>query len=337
MGLGNVTKAIWTLLQGTTNPDVVALYNNLYQRLEGARMDARQGMGNIYFVDGFHGDDGHNGLTPAAAFQSIRNALDQCVDGRGDYIYCYNLWRQDTFPIDVDVNGVHIIGVAGPPGYAGMSVPTDTATFRFLPSDGDDSEIANFAFGGTGGTHSSIELEGDNNNVWIHNCTFGHLWCGEPAVVCLDGIHIEGPAEIHGGLIEDCWFYGNAVGAGKISRCGIYAAWWMLGTVRNNYFLKCPGKDMGELGPVGGGILLQSCNQVSLIHNKIGIADATHDGNGIYVDAGCEGCLVAQNEASQGVAEDAKIPFVDIHAGDFNDWMCNQNGVTMTDPATVVS
>jgi len=335
MGLGNVTKAIWTLLQGTTNPDVVALYNNLYQKLEGAKMDARQGMGNVYFVDGFNGDDGNDGLTPAAAFQSIAHALDQCVDDRSDYIYCYNLWRQDTYPIDVDVNAVHIIGVAGPDGYAGMSAPSDTAIFNFPQNKGDGSEIANFALGGfAGSTHGCIELQGDNNSVWIHDCSFGHLWSG----ACQDGIRILGPDVIHNGVIEDCWFHGNKVGCGTITRCGIYAHWWTLGTIRNNYFLKCPGIDgLGELGPVGGGIYLLNGDQIPIIHNKIGIADATHDGNGIYLDVGCVGCLVAQNEASQGVVEDVKIPFVDKHGGDFNDWMCNQNGHTMVDPATVVS
>lgn len=292
--------------------------------------------GTVYFVDGFNGNDARDGFTPANAFQSIRQALDQCVSGNDDYIFCWNLWRQDTFPIEVDRDAVHIIGIAGPQGYAGMSVPTDTATFNFAANQGDSSEIAGFAFGGTGAaTHACIELQGDNNNVWIHDCTFGHLWCGEPAVAIQDGIRILGPDVIHGGIIENCWFHGSTVGCGRIARCGIYAHWWTLGTIRNNYFLKCPGITI-VANEVGGAIYLLDGDQVSIIHNKIGISDDAVNGNGIYLAVGCNGCLVAENEANRGVVTDTSNPFVDIHAGDFNDWMCNQVGKANQDPETSI-
>jgi len=294
--------------------------------------------GTTYFVDGFNGDDTRDGFTPANAFQSIRHALDQCVSANDDYIFCWNLWRQDTFPIEVDRNAVHIIGIHGPQGYPGMSVPTDTATFHFAAGAGDNSEIACFALGGTGAAvHASIEMDGDNNSVWIHNCSFGHLWCGEPVVAIQDGIRMTGPAVFHNGVIEDCWFHGSAVGAGRIARCGIWGEWLSLVTIRNNYFLKCPGYDiLGDGDMVGGAIYLAAGNQCSIIHNKIGVADDTKSGNGIYLKE-CQGCLIAENEANRGVVTDAKIPFVDMAGGDFNDWMCNQVGKANQDPATSVA
>ncbi|MBU1067812.1 hypothetical protein KKE60_08500, partial [Patescibacteria group bacterium] len=248
MGLGSVTKAIWTLLQGTTSPDVVSLYNNLYQKLEGAKMGAINGRGTIYFVNGgadgvTAGLDTNDGLTPANAFLTIAHALTLCVNDNDDFIYCFNVYQQDVFPIEVNVNSVHIIGVAGPDGQWPLMVPTgDTAIFNFALSAGQNSEIAGFSLG-AGATSGCIELQGDNNMVWIHNCSFGHLWSagGQDGVLYLNG------GVTHGSIVEDCWFYGNGVGAGQLTRCGIVCenGWVTQGTFRNNYFFKLPGKNVG--------------------------------------------------------------------------------------------
>jgi len=300
---------------------------------------APMGMGEKFFVNGFYGDNDHDGKTFQTPFKTIAHALDQCVDERGDYIFCFNVYQQETFPIHVDVVSVHIIGIAGPDGQWPLMVPTaNTAIFNFPVSQGWNAEIAGFSLG-AGAAHGCIELQGDNSMVWIHNCSFGHLW----AVAGQDGVRYINGATTHGGIVEDCWFYGNAESApGKLTRCGIicHHGWVTQATFRNNYFSKVPGMsaiESGEAGAVGGALYLQWADQCAIIHNKIGIADDTASGNGIYLNAGCNACLVAENEANRGIATDAKIPFVDKAAGDHNDWMCNQVGKANQDPVDSVA
>jgi len=339
MGLGSTVKAIWQLLQGTTNPDVVALYNNLYQRLEGARMGAHNGRGAIYFVNGgadgvTAGLDTNDGLTPANAFLTIAHALSLCTDDNDDFIYCFNVYQQDVFPIEVNRNSVHIIGIAGPDGQWPLMVPTgNTAIFNFAVGAGDNCEIAGFSLG-AGAAHACIELQGDNSMVWIHNCSFGHLW----ASAGQDGIHYLNGATTHGGIVEDCWFYGDGVGAGKLTRCGILCenGWVTQGTWRNNYFFKLAGKDDGAGNIVGGAIHGAGwLDQVAVIHNKINVGDGeTCHGNGIYFGANCNGCLVAQNEANDGLAVSTKNPYVDESGANDNAWISNEWGATIEYPQT---
>jgi hypothetical protein len=120
MGLGNVTKAIWTLLQGTTNPNVAALYNNLYQRLEGAKSGVGGtvcSIGNVFYVDPVGGSDANNGLTPATAFATTAFALTQCVANNGDVIIRMpgGEYIDDNVPgaaeIAMNVAGVSLIGL----------------------------------------------------------------------------------------------------------------------------------------------------------------------------------------------------------------------------------
>ena len=120
MGLGSTVKAIWQLLQGTTNPDVVALYNNLYQRLEGAKSGIGgiiSSCGNVFYVDPVNGLNTNNGRTPATAFQTTAYALTQCVADNSDVIIRMPgpEWIDDNVPgaaaIAMNVAGVSLIGV----------------------------------------------------------------------------------------------------------------------------------------------------------------------------------------------------------------------------------
>jgi len=336
MGMGNTIKAIWQLLQGTTSPDVVALYNNLYQKLEGAKMGAHNGRGSIFFVNGgadgvTTGSDANDGLTPANAFLTIAHALTLCTDDNDDFIYCFNVYQQDAFPIEVNQNSVHIIGIAGPDGAWPLMVPTgDTAIFNFAVSAGDNCEIAGFSLG-AGANHACIELQGDNSMVWIHNCSFGHLW----SVAGQDGVKYIAGATTHGGIVEDNWFYGSECGAGKLSRCGIICenGWVTEATFRNNYFIEMPGYDANG---TGGGIYAAGwLDQCSIIHNIIGGGDGeTATGWAIYLSANCIGCVVCRNEANNGVDAAGKNPFVD--AAD-NSWISNQFGNTYEYPVAAIA
>jgi hypothetical protein len=117
MGFGNVEKAIWQNLSVTTSPDVVALYANLYQKLEGSKSGVGT-TGSIFFVDPIGGADTNSGLTPALAFATTPYALTQCVARRGDIIvrmpgneYSDEAGAGLGAAIAMNVRGVTLIGL----------------------------------------------------------------------------------------------------------------------------------------------------------------------------------------------------------------------------------
>jgi len=340
-GLGPVVKAIYNLLSGTTNPDVVALYNNLYLQLEGVKMGssskqfARNQVGKVYFVNG--GADGvttgnnaaNDGLTPANAFLTITYALTQCVAGRNDYIYCFNVYNQEpAYPIVVNVSHVHIIGAGNPDGHQALMVPVgNTAVFEIPLVGGGITgiEIAGFNIGG-GAAHGCIEVDGAAYGLWIHNCSFGHAYAGGGQ----DGIWYIANSCCQSNIVEDCWFWGNLDGQGLLTQFGITApaatAHLRQCTIRNNYFSKLPNGAISLLGDVDNCVIA---------HNLIGVGtDAL--GDGIDIGAFATGNLIAHNSAMRGRAAAASTqnPFQDIGvANNDNDWVCNQHNITMVEPA----
>jgi len=321
MGLGSTVKAIWQLLQGTTNPDVVALYNYLYLKLEGAKMGAQQAMGSVFYVNG--GTDGvtagldtDDGLTPATAFLTILHALGECTNGANDYIFCWNVYNQDAFPIAITggntMDSVHIIGISEPNSLNLMDASVgDTAVFIV---GAENVEIAGFSLAG-GATHGAIELLSGANMPWIHHCTFGHYWAG----VGQDGISNSLGGAVWNLVVENCWFYGSSGPCGKLSRYGISngVQSWGGFTIRNNYFLGIPtcAIILGNPGAAHEGVI---------DHNCIGCgADAL--GNAIILEAQSNGCLVQGNEAAHGSAAlMTAAPYSDTQAGDENHWVSNQ-------------
>lgn len=342
MGMGNTIKAIWTLLQGTTNPDVVALYNNLYQKLEGAKVGsssrhfARNQVGNVYFVNGgadgvTTGSNANDGLTPANAFLTITYALTQCVAGRNDYIYCFNVYQQEpAYPIVVNVSHVHIIGVSNPDGHQALMVPTGNTAMLNIPlvAGGITGiEIAGFNLG-AGAAHGCIEVDGAAYGLWIHNCNFGHVYAGGGQ----DGIWFIAMSCCQSNIIEDCWFWGNAKGQGLLTQFGISApaatAHIRQCTIRNNYFSKLASCAISLLG---------DCDDNVIENNLIGLG-ADVQGDGITLGAFAVGNLVARNEAARGsncAATSTANPFLDSAPADAdNDWISNQWCVTITEPVS---
>jgi len=93
------------------------------------------GGGEVFFVNGYGGlgNDNNNGRTPDQAWSTLTYALSQCVADRGDIIVVLNYWQPagEIWPILVDKNLVHIIGMAQPNlPYSAIHPPADTACFQ---------------------------------------------------------------------------------------------------------------------------------------------------------------------------------------------------------------
>lgn len=74
MGLNNVTKAIWQLLQGTTNPNVTSIWTLLQNMSVNVNGIAPGGV--AYYVEGVNGLDTNDGLSWAKAVKTIQKAID---------------------------------------------------------------------------------------------------------------------------------------------------------------------------------------------------------------------------------------------------------------------
>lgn len=340
MGMGNVVKAIWMLLQGTTNPNVLALYNNLYQQLEGAKMGLGQGRkGNIFFVNG--GADGvtaglntNDGLTPANAFLTIAYAMTLCtVNDNDDFIYCFNVYNQEAFPITITGDSIHIIGLAGPDGsWPALDATStgDVSVFDFAVGV-ENCEIAQFNLA-AGATAPCIEVASGTNMLWIHNCYFGHDWFagGQDGI---DFLNLGG--SLRNVIVEDNWFWGDTGGCGTLTRFGIVQSGgsMMACTIRRNYF---GGLANGAINIGVNASGAGPCHDNIVCDNYIGCASDTA-GIAIYLGEDAYGCIVAHNEAQHGrdAASMVQNPYLDQAAlATDNHWMSNQVGNEMEYPAT---
>ena len=317
MGLSNTVKAIWTLLNGTTSPNVTLLINNLYEQLEGAKAGYGS-VGNIFFVHGFTGNNANDGLTPANPFLTITYALTQCVADNDDYIIVLDHWQE---VVDVNVTRVHIIGVTNNPSQAlvQMNAAADTAIFT-VTALSNHCEIAGFSFGG-GATHAAIENQGGTPmQLYIHDCMFGHSFAGDTPQ---DGIDIElNATNIR---IENCLFCGNGAGTmGTITRDGIRFAGGgdtLGGLIRKNRFLNIPGIGINIATRFDNGFIED--NRFQVPDGAIGQAIT-------FAIAAAGNTFVSGNVAAAGGdAVLTNIPFRDLSgapAASGNDWGQNFSG-----------
>jgi len=109
--------------------------------------------GKVFWVDSNGGSNGNKG-TFDRPFSTIAYAVDQCRANKGDVIYVKAGHSESisTADIDVDVNGVSIVGLG-----AGSSRPTILFT----------------------GTTDTTTFDISSNNVLLHNFQIGRASCRE--------------------------------------------------------------------------------------------------------------------------------------------------------------
>jgi len=321
-------------------PEVLALLNAPRAGAGGGMPHGSMGgpIGDVYYVNG--GADGVTAGVDAAdrgskdrPFLTIEYAIAQCINDHDDYIICWNTYNQETFPITLTLDSLHIIGVAGPdgswPALEGADVG-DVPAFDFGVGV-ENCEIAGFNISG-GATSPCIDIPSGANMTWIHHCTFGHDWFGgaqDAIVLCALG------GSLRNVIIEDNWFLGDTFACGKITSRGIVQTGGGIQglTIRRNYFIGLVDGAI-RLGipadGAGGSDMHMICN------NYIGCGQDLL-GNGIFLGAQSYGCIVAHNEANQGRDKMAANSYNDAAAAaDDNHWMSNQHGIAMVYPSVAV-
>lgn len=280
------------------------------------------GAGKVFFVDGYggRGSDLNDGDDPARPLSTITHALSLCRHGKDDVIIVFDYWQPtgETWPILVNKQKVHIIGLSNPNAeFIAIHPPGDTACFQ-LSSDGQYGEIAGFCIGG-GNNHGGIEYgnAGQVDGFWIHDCWFGHQWFGTP----LNGILNPATATRggYGNRIEWCTFMGDLANCkGKITGNAIDVLMNTDATAtRDLEILDCVFK--------GGAIAINLTRAFDavILRNKFVCPDA-QVGEAVTLGASSRGCLVDDNVGMNGGdAVMTNNPFRDLATGANNHWGVN--------------
>lgn len=286
--------------------------------IQGLEGHMGMGGGKTFYVNG--GSDGltnnnGNGLTPKTAKQTIAAAMDLCTSGNDDTIFVLNYGGNaravETFPIAVDVDMVHIIGIGGGANTASKwatvnPLTTDTNAGAFLVT-GQRCEIAGLEIGGDAdGTGYGIKISNGVWGTWIHDCFFGIADCAGT-----NGILVSAGADAPFLRVENCEFGDQLLGAAIL-----IAGNATKGSILHNKFFKIPTAAINITGSAVG---------IKIIDNRIQM-DADSSGHGVNLAAGTAGCFIDGNSAaSQKTATTANYAWID--ASSSNAWGNNYSGI----------
>lgn len=308
-----------------------AIYDYITSLWPGMWLGIPIGAGNVFWVDGFNGNNANVGTRPDQPFLTITYALTQCIADHNDYIMVLDAW-QEPAAVDVNITRVHIIGLGNylrsnsNHPFVALNAAADHAIFT-VTALSNNCEIAGFNLGG-GATHAGIENAGGTPmGLHIHDCVFGHSFAGGTPQ---DGIRIEVNATNI--RIENCIFLGVPGGKGTLTRDGIR---WLCGgdplngNIENNQFKALPGIgiNFAQVADATGGITIK---------DNVFSCGADTQGDAITLQATTRGFIVVGNKALYGSATAAMVnnPYLDnTIVAPFNAWMCNYKGNALIDPA----
>lgn len=272
------------------------------------------GSGNVYYVNGYTGDDTNDGFTPDTPFLTFARAVSKCTAHNHDYIIVLRYPSAgatgETFPIVLSVETMHVIGanVAGSDPTCWVAAAADTAVFTITAGT---VELAGFDIRG-GATHGCIE---NVSTVWrahIHHNTFGRQGAGQ------DGVRMTGAVDCPHWLIEHNIFGNN------LTRSGVYIVHNSTRSqISNNLFHGCAGVAIHVVNTLALGQILDNRFRVADSGTGEAITLAATATDDVFIDG---------NRTGQGVVAMANVPYRDLGA---NHWGLNYYDIQGIMPVTV--
>ena len=289
------------------------------------------GAGNVYYVNG--GSDGpvnnaFDGTRADRPKQTLQAAIDLCTANNNDYVivlnYGGNARAVETWPVTVDCDMIHIIGVGSlaqkwPVVSVLAPAAADTANPALLVT-ASRVEIAGLEIGGgdtAGCVHTGL-LAG----TWgteIHDCFFGVT--GD--AVGQDGIRVPVTFDSPYLTVWGCRFGGFITRDGvRIDGVVTRGSIGVLGKPRN-LFTDIPGVAINLLTAIDG------CG----VYDNVISIPANTAGAGITLSATCTDCHVFGNQANFGDTTMGNNPFADGAGAGANNWGLNYQGITAVMPS----
>lgn len=196
-------------------------------------------IGEEFYVGGAGASDSKSGQIAEEPLLKIATALEQCKNGRHDVIWVQDYWDNDTFPIVLNKQCVHILGLSTKALSSQWPIMNAGANpcFQIGTPGGSYCEIAGLSMI-TDATHPCIEVVGTDCRIHLH-----HLALGEHGVA-QDGILSPGVGfDLNWSTIEYCIF------GQFLARDGIkaYGASWT--DIRDNIFVQYGGIGVNLDGP----------------------------------------------------------------------------------------
>jgi hypothetical protein len=262
--------------------------------------------GTVYYVNGTSGNNANSGLLPSAPLLTIAAALAKCVDDNDDYIIVEDCWSE-AFPIVVNKERVHIIGLDMGVGWPQLQAAADTAIFVVQK---DYMELAGFALQAPAQTAAHALIEFNTPGVGranIHHNQFGELNVAFHA--------IRGGAA---GAGANCWIHDNVFGS-QLQGQGVGGT-ISAGRINDNTFHR----------GIAGQCIALSGVVAEILRNTFGNADT---GVGYAITLTGQGVgIIDGNHAMTGNAAAANNPYKDTGVPKAN-WGINYRDITATLPA----
>jgi hypothetical protein len=286
-------------------------------------MDRPPALGRVFYVRST-GSDNNNGVDPQTPSQTITHALTQCVAWRNDYVVVMNNTSalEAAFPIEIDVELVHIVGLWGQP-YPNPTLMA-VGNFATFQINVDWVEIAGLEMG-AGAAHACIESPagpGTLGHWWIHHNAFGYI---VGVTTARDGIHIQNTHDAPQCVIE------NNVFGTALTRDGLRVEGNSTRSIfRKNYFTMIPG--------IGIHCIQNGSDIGFILNNSFKVADLAN-GEAITLQIGVGNALISGNQAAGQDNAMGTNPYRDLSTGiagtGLNAWGNNIADITPTLPVIV--
>ena len=279
-------------------------------------------IGEEFYVGGAGASDAKSGQIAEEPLLKIATALEQCKSGRHDVIWVQDYWANDTFPIVLNKQCVHILGLSTKALSSQWPIMNagDNPCFQIGGAGGDYCEIAGLSMI-TNATNPCIEVVGTNCRIHLH-----HLALGEHGVA-RDGILVPTVVgqDLNWSTVEHCIFGQFLV------RDGIkaFAASWT--DIRNNIFVKYGGIGVNITGPVD--VKLGQIIRNRFYKGQAAIGAAA--GWAITIEDASEG-MIDDNRAMESGVAPQNNPYKDASTGvpgtTKNGWGANWSGAVTVMP-----
>ena len=273
---------------------------------------------SLFYIDDTDGDDGNDGLTPMAAFESLTHALTQAVAAPAINYFIVLRYGNDptldaTWPISIDVANAQLIAAS-----TGMYMPNvdldADGNFGCLSIDAGGVRVQGFRL--QPGAQPAITFTNAVGRVGIFDCLFeGGTY----------GIYSPGGGVSFALEIARNWF------GGGLTAGGIYLADDPgLVRIKENYFNIYAGG--GQVG-----IRIESGANAEILDNRFNVHETVTAGYAIYLEAMVHRALIVGNHAATVSVVPPVNPYRDLAIGAtaFNAWGLNYMGLTPTYPVLI--